>query len=160
MASSETERWHVLYWIGEVQLSLSEEANEEEQKECVRKAYDAINASIALFQGNEEVKKFAETEDMKAVIQFNLTNRARCEIKLGEVDKAIATMDEAYTVTGDDADSSLDEKFINDITASLEKAGEFKKLISVIGHFRKWDLMSWIGFGNTYGHEIIQHAAW
>jgi tetratricopeptide (TPR) repeat protein len=159
IATAITDRFHALFWIGVIQLDLSEKVDEEEQKDHVQKAYDAINASIALYESSDEVKKFAGTEDMKVVILFNLTNRARCEIKLGEIDKAIASMDEAYAVIGN-VDAGLEEQFIDNITASLEKTGDFEKLISVVGHFHKWDLLCWLGFPESNGHDRFQRAAW
>jgi tetratricopeptide (TPR) repeat protein len=159
IATAITDRFHALFWIGVIQLNLSEKVDEEEQKDHVQKAYDAINASIALYESSDKVKKFAGTEDMKAVILFNLTNRARCEIKLGEIDKAIASMDEAYAVIGN-VNAGLEDQVIDDITASLEKAGDFEKLISVVGHFHKWDLLCWLGFPDANGHDRFQRAAW
>jgi tetratricopeptide (TPR) repeat protein len=159
IATAITDRFDALFWIGDIQLNLSEKANEEDQKDHVLKAYDAINASIALYESSDEVKKFAETVDMKIVVQVNLTNRAICEVKLGEIDKAIASMDEAYRVMGSD-DRALPGEFVDDITASLEKAGDFEKLISVVGHFHKFDLLVWLGFPSANGHDRFQHAAW
>jgi tetratricopeptide (TPR) repeat protein len=159
IATAIIDRFHTLAWVGDIQLKLSEKAEEEEQKDHVQKAYDAINASIALYESSDEVKKFARTEDMKVVVLYNLTDRARCEIKLGEIDKAIASMDEAYAVIGN-TDAILEDQFIDDITASLEKAGDFEKLISVVGHFHKWDLLYWLGFPSANGHDRFQSAAW
>jgi tetratricopeptide (TPR) repeat protein len=154
-----TDRFDALFWIGDIQLNLSEKADEEDQKDHVLKAYDAINASIALYESSDEVKKFAGTRDMKIVIEVNLTNRAICEIKLGEIDKAIASMDEAYAARGSD-DRPLQGQLVDEITASLEKADDFEKLISVVEHFHKLDLLVWLVLPPADGNDRFQRAAW
>lgn len=161
--TSDIERFHIFFWIGDVELPLSEadEEGSDEQMDHIRKAYDAVNAAMTLYEEKEEVKNFIhETAFKRDVVQFNLINKARCEIKLGEIDKAIASMDQAYAVLGDAADNCLNDQFVNDITTSLEKSGEFEKLLSVVERFKKWDMIDWLGFETATGHDRLQHAAW
>ncbi|CZR57803.1 uncharacterized protein PAC_07692 [Phialocephala subalpina] len=159
--TKDTERFHTLYWIGQLELDIGGTLSLKEDAEPhARKAYDAVNQSIALYQQNEEVKQYVQTNDMKILVEFNLTNRSRCEVRLGEIDKAIVTMDEAYAVQGDDPERSLSSDFLKEITAYLEEHEDFEKLMEVIGHFEKWDLLALLGFSYSDGHDTFQHAAW
>jgi tetratricopeptide (TPR) repeat protein len=162
ITKSDIERYHIHFWIGDVELPLSETMEDtDEQMEHVRSAYEAINASVTLYEENEEVKNFLhEKMYRRNVVQFNLTNKAICEIKLGEIDQAIVTMDQAYAALGEESDNSLNDDFVNSITTFLEKAGDFEKLLSVVERFKKWDIIQWLGFDSGTGHDRLQHAAW
>jgi tetratricopeptide (TPR) repeat protein len=154
MTESDTERYHMLCFIGDVELSLSQLTDDgEEEIEHIHKAYDSINKGLGMMV-KEEVRSFAERETWKSILQGDITNRGRCEIKLGKLDKAIESLGEAYGLI-----DNVDEFFIKDLTSELEKRGEYEKLISVVHQLKLWDLLYWIGFHTAQGHETFQHAA-
>ena len=157
ITTSDLERYHILSFIGSIELDLSETVEEKEaQDEHVYKAYNLINAGLTLYREREEVKTFAESEDWKDVLQRNIINQARCEIKVGELDKAIAIMDKVYK----DMDDFLDGKFVDDITAELEKREDFEKIILVVEQLKRLDLLVWLGFESAEGNDRFQRAAW
>ncbi|KAF8860934.1 hypothetical protein BDZ45DRAFT_293513 [Acephala macrosclerotiorum] len=160
-ATKDTERFHILYWIGQIELDLCGTLSLKTDAEPhARKAYDAVNDSITLYQQKSEVQEYVQAQDIKMLVEFNLTNRARCEVRFGEIDKAIVAMDEAYAVQGDDPEKALSSEFLHEIMAYLEENKDFEKLMTVIEHFQKWDLLALLGFSYSDGHDTFQHAAW
>lgn len=162
ITTSDIEHYHTLFWIANIKLRLSDTTVDVDEKMAhVQSAYQTINTGLALYQEKEEIRNWFDGNMYRLnIVQFNLIDKATCEIRLGDIDQAIITMDQAYAAMGDIPDNSLNNDFVNEITAYLEKTGDFEKLLSVVGRFKKWDLIYWLAVTESTGHDRFQHAAW
>jgi hypothetical protein len=172
-ASSDFDRFYTLCSTAQIELELSqpddigdsEEMNKQHEMH-VLKAYEAINAGLAL---KPNVTKEMDPKDPveilhRSLIRDFLLTKAVCEVKLGNPDAALATMDESrvalvYSANrGDLIDSVIASlENLDSVVVALDKLEAYDKIISAVEKFNKWELLFWLGI--TKSNERFQQAA-
>jgi tetratricopeptide (TPR) repeat protein len=152
------ERFETLRVISETELNFSkDEKFKDYSQEHLSKSYEAINAALSLRPKVKEGDKSAEGVRLSHLLEDALIQRATCEVKLGKIDEALSTIDEARAVN---KNANIGIVAINDITRALEDKNEYEKIISAVKKLSKWDRIAWLCWGPDEGSERFQHAAW
>lgn len=158
-ASIDFDRFYTLCSAAEIELEISELDEFKDSKDVhIRKAYEAVNDGFAVkpLVTTEKDPKNSDEIFHRSLIQESLSTKATCEVKLGNLDAALATMDEARAAMEDSANS---EDLINLVLEALERLEAYDKIISAVDKFNKWELLFWLEFGPAEGNERLQHAA-
>lgn len=154
---SNIERFKTLKIISHIELDFSEDLDfKDHSEEHLGKSYEAINSALLLRPEVRENDTSAEGKRLRDLLKTALIKRAACEVKLGKIDEALSSIDEARKIN---KDSNIGGDIINNITKAFEDKHEYEKIISAVEKFNKWDRIGWLGWGSDEGNETFQHAA-
>ncbi|KAK0100488.1 hypothetical protein ONS95_008436 [Cadophora gregata] len=156
-AESDIERYDALYQIANSYfILLSPYADEESAEDNLRKCYEAIDNCLALYHGKEEVKKYSESIDDEWQYQWLVTTRARCEVKMGNVEAAVVTMLKVEAAN----EFAIWTEILDEIIEHFEKKGEWKRIIELVRKVHVTELRGWLDYNGLDPNRRIQRAAW
>ena len=94
--------------------------------------------------------------DRLQLLSEALVERAVLEVKLGNLEEVLDTIDEVRALV---KDSNMSSKEFNGIMKAFENKNQYDKIMSAVEKFTKWDLLGWLAWGSDEDHEIFRHAA-
>ncbi|KAH7417705.1 hypothetical protein BKA64DRAFT_769875 [Cadophora sp. MPI-SDFR-AT-0126] len=157
IAESDIERYDALFQIASSHFILySPYADEENAEYHLKKCYEAIENCLILYHGKPEVQKHSDNVEAEWQYQYLVTTRARCEVKMGDVEAAIVTMLKVETPS----DFGIWTDILDEITEHFEKKGEFERIIDLLKKVQVTELRGWLDYNGLGPNHRIQRAAW
>ena len=157
MAESDIERYDALFQIASSHFILHNPwADEENAEYHLKKCYEAAGNCLSLYNEKPEVQKHSDSVEAEWQYQYLVTTRARCEVFMGDVEAAIKTMLTLDTPN----DFGIWTETLDDITAELEKEGNFERIVELLRKVQVTELRGWLDYGALGPNRRIQQAAW
>ncbi|PVH82345.1 hypothetical protein DL98DRAFT_570587 [Cadophora sp. DSE1049] len=157
IAETDIERYDALFQIANSHFILYNPYAEEENAEYhLKKCYEAIDNCLTLYHEKPEVQKHSDSVEAEWQYQYLVTTRARCEVKMGDVEAAIITMLKVETPS----DFGIWTDILDEITEHFEKKAEFERIIDLLRKVQVTELRGWLDYNGLGPNRRIQRAAW
>ena len=154
--TSDLERYDMLCTEASIELVFAGTDNIHTDNAHTENAYKATKRALACRPALSEDKNDSKNEALRYRIQQALVFQARCEVMLGRLDEAQASMKEARNIY---KQQPLGVEILEITFAALEKQKNYEMIMSTAEQSHRLDLMDFIYKGKGEDHFTLQRAA-